>query len=72
MKLFKEKSSDAKFDYDAVLISESSDVERLKRIARNTAFFDLDLGETRWEEGCPEQHCLRMQLSHDYCFVIRP
>ncbi|MDX1804509.1 MAG: hypothetical protein R3292_10545 [Alcanivorax sp.] len=73
MRLFREKASNAVSPlFEPVLISESSDLNRLKKIARNTATFDLGVDEVEWEEGFPEHQCMRLRLSGDYYFVIRP
>ena len=73
MKLFREKASGDARAFPPVLITESSDIERLKSIARNTAAFDLGVGELHWDtQPMGEPGCMRLQLSGDYCFVIRP
>ena len=70
MRLFREKSAAA---IPPVLITESNDVERLNAIARNTAAFDLGVQEVEWENDLPDDHgCMRLKLSGDYYFVIRP
>ncbi|MEP5230172.1 MAG: hypothetical protein ABJQ78_01980 [Alloalcanivorax sp.] len=73
MKLFREKNGSDHHAFPPVLITESSDIERLKSIARNTAAFDLGVQEVHWDTPLQgEPGCLRLQLSGDYYFVIRP
>ena len=73
MKLFREKSSASSAPTPPVLITESTDIERLKHIARNTAAFDLGVQSVEWErETSGAADCLRLRLSDDFYFVIRP
>lgn len=70
MKLFREKSAAT---LPPVLITESNDIERLKSIARNTAAFDLGVQYVEWESDLlDDRGCMRLKLSGDYYFVIRP
>lgn len=72
MKLFREHRG-TPTPIPPVLIVESEDLERLKSIARNTAAFDLGVQDVEWETDQPDpQGCLRLKLSGDYYFVIRP
>lgn len=73
MRLFREKNCSATYPaIEPVLISESNDIERLKSIARNTAAFDLGVQSVQWESSPADGNYLRLKLSGDYYFVIRP
>ncbi len=73
MKLFREKADSRHHAFPPVLITESHDIERLKSIARNTAVFDLGVQELQWDTHLQgEPGCMRLKLSGDYYFVIRP
>lgn len=71
MKLFREHRGTAT-PIPPVLITESNDIERLKSIARNTAAFDLGVQDVEWEDRTSDPDCLRLRLSDNYYFVIRP
>ncbi|MCG8392142.1 MAG: hypothetical protein MI745_03580 [Pseudomonadales bacterium] len=72
MKLFREKGG-SRATQPPVLITESNDIERLKSIARNTAAFDLGVQDVEWEtDRLDEMGCMRLRLSDDFYFVIRP
>lgn len=71
MKLFREHRGTAT-PIPPVLITESNDLERLKSIARHTAAFDLGVQDVEWEDRNDDPECLRLRLSDNYYFVIRP
>ena len=71
MKLFREHRG-TPTPIPPVLITESENIERLKSIARHTAAFDLGVQDVEWEDRNDEPGCLRLRLSGNYYFVIRP